>query len=191
VVSANRRAFLRAAGVTGLGSSAVFLAACGGGGNAGAGTTPTSTTSDANADVDVLNNAIDLENTAIAIYAVGAKILQGDALTVGKLFLTQEEAHANSLSTAVGQLGGTPNQPQTDYSSAIGHPRTQADFLRLAVTIENTAISAYLNAIPKLTDPSLRQTVASILTSEAEHVSVLRTRLGLPAVPAAFVKGTA
>jgi rubrerythrin len=190
VVSASRRAFLRAAGVTSLGGSAAFLAACGGG-KSGTGTTAASTTSDASADVDVLNNAIDLENTAIAIYTAGAKILQGDALRVGKLFLTQEEAHADGLATAVQQLGGTPSQPLPDYASAIGHPKTQADFLKLAVTMENTAVAAYLDAIVKLTDPKLRQTLASIITSEAEHISVLRTRLALPPVPSAFVRGTA
>ena len=183
----DRRAFLRAASVTALGGSAMFVAACGGGG--GGGTSTVSTT--ANADVDLLNSAIDLENTSIAVYAAGAKLLTGDAAGVARLFLTHEMAHADRLGQAVQQLGGTPNQPQPSYAGAIGHPKTQAEMLTLAERIETTAIAAYLDALPKLSTPKLRQTVAAIVTNEAEHMAVLRTTLGLSPAPVPFVRGAA
>ena len=55
--------------------------------------------------------------------------------------------------------------------------------------IENTAIAAYLDALPKLSSPDLRATAASIVTNEAQHVSVLQGALARPEVPAAFVVG--
>jgi bacterioferritin (cytochrome b1) len=183
----DRRAFLRAAGVTALGGSAMFVAACGGGG--GGQTSTVATT--AAADVDILNGAIRLENTAIAVYAAGTKLLTGDALAVAKQFFSHEMAHADRLGQAVADLGGTPSQPKPSYASAIGHPKTRAEMLTLAERIETTAIAAYLDAIPKLSDPKLRQTVAAIVTSEAEHVSVLRTSLGLSPAPVPFVRGAA
>jgi bacterioferritin (cytochrome b1) len=190
VDEATRRAFLRLAGVTTLGGSAVFVAACGGGGKAATGPATTATIN-ANADVDILNGAIDLENTAIAAYAAAAKLLTGQALALGKLFLTHEEAHADGLSKAVEQLGGTPNQPQADYEPIVGNAKTPTAMLKLALMLEKTAVAAYIDAIPKLTDPKLRQTMASIVTDEAEHITVLRTTLGLAPVPTAFVKGSA
>ena len=67
--------------------------------------------------------------------------------------------------------------------------------LRFAVDLENTVIEAYLDAIPKLSSPDLRQTGAAIVSNEAEHISVLLGALnpGDPAaqVPNAFVTGVA
>jgi rubrerythrin len=183
----NRRAFLRAAGVTALGGSAMLVAACGGGGATE--TTPAPT--NAQSDVDILNNALNVENTAIAIYAAALKMITGANLGMARQHLNQEMAHADALSKAVQKLGGTPSLPLPSYSKAIGHPKTPDDMLRLAETIETTAISAYLGAIPKLSDPTLRQTVAAIATNEAEHVSVVRTALHLSPVPAAFARGAA
>ncbi|MCW3065580.1 MAG: hypothetical protein JWN32_2752 [Solirubrobacterales bacterium] len=191
MVSATRRAFLRGAGVTGVAGSAVLLGACGGKSQPATGSVPTATAANPSVDVDILNRALDVENTAIAVYTAATKVLPADALALAKIILGQEMAHADALTKAVQQIGGTPNQPKGDYTSAIGQPKSQADMLRAAEMIENTAVTAYLDAIPKLTDPKLRQTVASILTDEAEHLSVLRERLGLPPVPAAFVRGTA
>jgi rubrerythrin len=192
VDQATRRAFLRLAGVTSLGGSAAFLAACGGGGGGKPATGPATTaTINASADVDIVNGAIDLENTAIAAYAAAAKLLTGDARAIARQFLTHEMAHADALSKAVQQFGGTPSQPQTNYEPIVGSAKTPTAVLKLALRLENTAVAAYVHAIGRLTDPKLRQTVASIVTDEAEHISVLRTQLGLSPVPAAFVKGGA
>ena len=118
-------------------------------------------------------------------------MLTGADLGMARQHLGQEMAHADAMSKAVQKLGGTPSLPLPSYSKAIGHPKTADDLLRLADTIGTTAISAYLDAIPKLSDPTLRQTVVAIVTNEAEHVSVVRTALNLSPVPSAFVRGAA
>jgi hypothetical protein len=46
-----------------------------------------------------------------------------------------------------------------------------------------------VDAVPKLSDPKLRQTAAAINTNEAEHISVLLGALGKPPVPDAYATG--
>jgi bacterioferritin (cytochrome b1) len=187
----SRRAFLRASGITLAGGSAVFLGGCGGGKGGKAAVTSTDAGIDPTAiraDVDILNSALDLEHTAIAAYTAGIPLLTGTARAAAKQFLAQEFAHASVLSSTVAHAGGKPNQPSPSYD--LGHPRREADVLRLLLMLERVAISAYIDAIPKLTPGSLRSTVASILTTEAQHVSVLRSELGLAPVPAPFVTGS-
>ena len=176
----SRRRFFAASGVACAGGSAAFLAACGGGSDKGKHGNPA-------ADVDILNSAIDLENMAIAAYTAGAPLLKGEVLKLGREFLGQEKEHADALSTAVTNLGGSSNQPRPSYD--FPQVRNQADVLRLATMIEDTAIAAYLDALPKLSSADLRATVAAIATNEAEHVAVLQGALGRPQVPAAFVVG--
>ena len=176
----SRRRFFHSAGVAVGGGSAAFLAACGGSSKS---KNETSTA----ADVSILNSAIDLENTAIAAYTAGAPLLKGEVLKLGREFLGQEKDHADTLSTAVSQLGGHPTRPKASYD--FPHVRNQRDVLLLVNMIENTAIAAYLDALPKLSSPDLRATAASIVTTESEHASVLLGALGRPQVPSAFVVG--
>ena len=186
-----RRAFMRMSGVTLAGGSAIFLAACGSSDDtstsaAGSGT---SGAMSAGGDVAILNSALDLEHTAIAAYTAGAPLLRGVALASAKRFLSQEQEHADGLEQAIKQMGGTPNAARASYD--FGRPQNATDVLRLANMIENTAIAAYIDAIPKLQEPALRATAAAIVTNEAEHVAILRGALNENPVPDAFVTGKA
>lgn len=187
----SRRAFFNRAGVGFVGGSAMLLAACGGGdGGQGGQETGGGEGKSGSADVDILNSALDLENMAVAAYTAGAPLLKGEALRVGKQILGQEQEHADGLSQAIRQLGGTPNKAKP--ASAYNFPKlsSQRDVLRFANRLENTAIAAYIDAIPKLSDGKLRQTAAAITTNEAEHVTFLLQGLGqAPGVPSAFVTG--
>ncbi|MEA2191912.1 MAG: hypothetical protein QOI73_2033, partial [Solirubrobacteraceae bacterium] len=69
--------------------------------------------------------------------------------------------------------------------------RSQTDVLRFAVDLENTAIAAYIDALPKLGKGDLRATAAAIVSNEAEHVAVLLGALDEDQVPFAFVVGKA
>jgi rubrerythrin len=191
-MSTSRRDFFRLAGLATAGGSVVFAAACGDdddGGSATAGIMENG--AGGGRDVMILNAALDLENTAIAAYTAGAALLKGAVLETGKLFLAQEQEHAAGLAQAIRDLGGTPNKAKPSAAYAKGFPklRSQNDVLRFAVDLENTAVAAYVDAIPKLSDPKLRQTAAAINTNEAEHISVLLGALGKPPVPDAYVTG--
>jgi rubrerythrin len=179
----SRRRFFHASGVATAGGSAAFLAACGGGSQKTKNETPTA------ADIAILNSAIDVENTAIAAYTAGAPLLKGQVLRLGREFLGHEKEHADTLSAAVTRLGGHPSRPKPAYD--FPRVRTQREVLLLANMIEHQAVAAYLDALPKLSSPDLRASVASIVTTEAEHVSVLLGALGRPQVPAALVVGRA
>jgi rubrerythrin len=185
----SRRDFFQLAGLTTVGGSAVFLAACGGDDDDGDG--GETDTVNAEADVAILNSALDLENTAIAAYTAGAKLLRGDVLELGRQLLEQEQEHADGLTRAIEDLGGTANKAKSaeEYARDFPRLRSQNDVLRFAVDLENTAVAAYVDAIPKLSDPNLRKTAAAINTNEAQHISVLLGVLKRPQVPDAFVKG--
>jgi rubrerythrin len=191
----SRREFFRVAGLTTVGGSAAFLAACGGDDEEEGQGTGARSTGDGQGDVRILNAALDLENTAIAAYTAGATLLKGDALAVGKQFLGHEQEHAGGLGQAIKDLGGTPNKAKSAEEYGQGFPslRSQRDVIAFAIDLENMAIAAYIDAIPKLSSGELRQTGAAIVANEAEHVSVLLGALrpsdAEAQVPDAFVTG--
>jgi len=180
------RFFQRSGVIVGGGGSAMFLAAC-----ADNTTTPnvlTGPDESDQADVEILNGALDLELMAVAAYKAGAARLRGSALAIGKKFLEQEQEHADGLAAAIRDVGGKPNRAKTSYDD-FPALRTQTDVLRFAVDLENTAIAAYIDALPKLTQRDLRATAAAIITNEAEHLAVLLDALGMDPVPDALVTG--
>ena len=186
----SRRSFFRGAGVLVAGSSATFLAACGSGSDtAKSGFGGMQNVDTENADVEILNSALDLEHMAVAAYTAGAKLLKGDTLRTGKHFLAQETEHADALAQAIKALKGTPNRARSSYD--FPKLASQSDVLRFAITLENTAVAAYIDALPKLSNPDLRATAAAIATNEAEHIAVLLGVQGKPQTPTAFVKGQA
>ena len=183
----SRRRFFRMAGVSLAGASATFLSACADDTkNPNVKTGPDESDQ---ADVELLNSALDLELMAVAAYKLGAAKLKGDVLQIGQRFLEQEQEHVDALATAIKDNGGTPNRARAAYDfPALG---SQDDVLKFAVDFENTAIAAYIDALPKLSQGDLRATAAAILTNEAEHIAVLLGALGRLQVPAAFVTGRA
>jgi len=183
----SRRRFFHMSGIGFAGGSAMFLAACGDDTKSPNATTAPDESDEA--DVEILNSALDLEFMAVAAYKAGAAKLKGEVLKVGKLFLEQEQEHADGLATAIKDAGGVPNRAKSSYDfPKLG---SQTDVLRFAIDIENTAIAAYIDALPKLGKGDLRATAAAIVSNEAEHVAVLLGALGEQQVPDAFVVGKA
>ena len=182
----SRRRFFRMSGASAAGASAALLSAC-----SDDTKNPVRIGPDESdvADVEILNAALDLELRAVAGYKVAAGRLKGNELQIAKRFLEQEQEHADGLVAAIRDADGVPNRAKSSYDFPV--LRTQADALRFAVDLENTAIAAYIDALPKLTENDLRATAASIITNEAEHLSVLLDALGQDPVPAAFVTGQA
>lgn len=180
----SRRRFFRMSGISVAGGSAMFLAACGDDTKS-----PAASLGPAEADVEILNSALDLELMAVAAYKAGAARLRGSALDAGKLFLEQEQEHADGLGAAIKAAGGKPNRAKSSYD--FPELRSQEDVLKFAVILENTAIAAYIDALPKLGKGDLRATAAAIVANEAEHVAVLLGALGEQQVPDAFVVGRA
>ena len=183
----SRRRFFHMSGVSVAGGSAVFLAACGS--DDPTSRVPTGPDESDQADVEILNGALDLELMAVAAYKRAAALMTGDVLEIGKTFLAQEQEHADGLSAAIKDAGGMPNRAKSSYE--FPELRSQTDALKFAVDLENTAIAAYIDALPKLSQGDLRATAAAIVTNEAEHAAVLLDALGRDPLPGAFVTGSA
>ena len=143
----------------------------------------------ANNDVTILNSALGAEQQAIAAYQLGADsgLLQKPVKDLAVQFQGHHKAHADALAKAVQKLGGKPVAALKDYSFPKDKLKSQNDVLAFAASLEKGAVSAYLGAVPILTDRELAKAAASILGYEAMHWAVLRQALGQNPVPEAFV----
>lgn len=179
--ASSRRRLLRAAGA---GLAGALLAGCGG-------ESLRAQVHDAkpilHTDVDLLNHLLHLEHVAIAAYTAGTPLLAPQTLKAGQLFLNDELAHAGALAGLVRAAGGKPIKPAPSYD--LGHPRSSEEVLALLHRVERAQISAYLEALPRLEPATVRQSIASILANDAQHVAVVRAALGKPAVASAFANG--
>jgi rubrerythrin len=180
-----RRSFLRGFGKLSLSATAIALLA----GNEKLALIGTASAQTANNDVTILNSALGAEQQAIAAYQLGADsgLLQKPVLALAVQFQGHHKQHAAALAKAVQKLGGKPATPLKDYGFPKDKIKTEADVLAFAATLEKGAVSAYLGAVPILTDRELAKAAASILGDEAMHWAVLRQALGQTPVPEAFV----
>jgi len=177
----SRREVLRAAaaGAAGLGT-----AACGGGGGGTASGTPTPSTRAAT--VDALNAALVREHTAVDAYGVALPLLGTVTTPLGRAFRQHHADHRDRLGQIVRALGGTPTPAQDRYD--IGpSPGDEHGAVNLLAALEDRSTAAHYTTLQRLTDPSLLQTLGSIMADEAQHAAVLRSALQLDPAPASFV----
>jgi len=146
-------------------------------------------------DGAVLESAVGLEQTAVVAYdtAIGSGLLEASVAVVVRLVRDQEQEHADALSRALEDLGGTPPGPPAAADvEGLAAARSQEDILRFAVELENMAVMAYVDAHMKLQSPELLKTGTQIMANEGQHLVLLRQALGAtPAqsVPSAFEAG--
>jgi rubrerythrin len=148
------------------------------------------------ADDDILKSAIKLEQVAVLAYdrAIDSGLLSASFKRVVQRFRGHEQAHADALSTALTDLGGTlaPKATAADIDGVVkglGSVKSQADVANFAIELEMAAVAAYYDAHSKLVDAKLLQTGASIMANEAQHLVVLRQAVKKDAVPNAFEIG--
>jgi bacterioferritin (cytochrome b1) len=140
------------------------------------------------ADVDLLNGVLAIEQRTIAAYTAAAPLLGGFGQKMAGQFLSQELLHAGILRKLVHDAGGQPHNPLGHYD--FGRPRGRRQLLALLHDLEREQIAAYLHAIPRMSTPFLRQTLASVLANDAQHVTVLRAQQGIAALPGPFLTAT-
>jgi len=147
-------------------------------------------------DGDILASAITLERIAVLAYGVAldSKLLSPDLERVVRRFRAHEQAHADVVTTALTDLGGTPPAaPRAkDIDSVVkgvGDLKSEADVARFAIELETAAVAAYYDAQSKLVDGKLLQTGASIMANEGQHLVVLRQAAKQDPVPNAFETG--
>ncbi|MDQ3678334.1 MAG: ferritin-like domain-containing protein [Actinomycetota bacterium] len=148
-------------------------------------------------DLGILESAIKLERVAVLAYdtLIDRGLLSARVERVAKLFLAQEQEHADELVAALTALRGTvPPKPAgvkdiDDVVEGIGDVKSQADVLHFAIELETSAVAAYYDASRELVDAKLLQTAASIMANEGQHLVVLRQAAGKPPVPHALETG--
>jgi hypothetical protein len=135
-------------------------------------------------DAALLAHLLDRERYAIAAYSAAIPLLTRPAARAARQFLAHELAHASELEGLIEQAGGKPNKPPAFYD--LGSPRGERQLLELLHAAERWQTQAYVRAVRQLQPARLRAAAAAILANEAQHVAVLRGRLGLEPVPSAL-----
>ena len=152
---------------------------------------------EAKGDTAILGRAIRLEQVSVLAYdtAIAGGLLSPALAAVARTFRAHEQAHADRLTTALTDLGGTPPpapQGVADVDTVVkglDDAKSQADVVNFAIELETAAVAAYLDAHRELVEAKLLQTGASIMASEGQHLVVLRRAVGKDPVPAAFETG--
>lgn len=138
-------------------------------------------------DVDILNFALTLEYLEAAFYSEAAKRvpgLSGELAGYVKAFGSEEQDHVDALAGTIKDLGGKPVEaPGVDFGDAFS---STDSFLELAITFEDTGVSAYNGAAPMIDSKDLLAVAGSIVQVEARHAAAVRHAAGEPAAPNAF-----
>lgn len=151
-------------------------------------------------DGAILESAINLERIAVIAYgaAIDSGLLSARVERIARRFRGHEQAHADALTTALSDLGGTPPPKPSggvkDVDKVVrglGDVKSQADIANFAIELETAAVAAYYDAHRKLIDAKLLQTGASIMANEGQHLVVLRQAVKQDPVPNAFETGKA
>lgn len=140
-------------------------------------------------DVKILNYALTLEYLEAAFYAeANAKgKLNGIVSQFAQVVGEHEAAHVTALQQALGSAAG--KKPQFDFKGTTG---SEGTFLRTAMTLEDTGVSAYQGQADKIKTTAVLASAGAILAVEARHAAWVRDIIGagkspVPA-PAAFNK---
>jgi ferritin-like protein len=135
-------------------------------------------------DLDVLDFLLTIEYLETAFYgeAKTRAKASGELRELIDLIAAEEEEHVKALSEAIEKLGGKPAAaPKFDFP----YDNTK-EFLELAQTFGETAISAYVGAGPELQAKEPLALVASIAQVEGRHTAAIRLQNGQEPAPEAF-----
>ena len=151
----------------------------------------------ATGDAAILEDAITLERVTVLAYE--QVIERGGTspalLRAARRFRDHEQQHADTLVTALKDLGGIPPAPPEGAAEiekvvkGFGAARSQAEILSVTIELETAAVAAYYDAHAKLIETRLLQTGASIMANEGQHLAVLRRLAGADPMPNAFERG--
>ena len=135
-------------------------------------------------DIQAVNFALALEQLEAAFYAAALKTskLSGEVKALATEFGKHETTHVETLNQLVEQLGGKAEPA----AKAKFNLRSERDFLKAAVALEDIGVGAYNGLAPQLATPDIVQAAGSIVQVEARHAAALRFRAGQDPAPNAF-----
>jgi len=179
----DRRAFLRMAGLVGVGAGLVA-----GGLMTGASSAAAVQAAD-KGDIDILNFALTLEFLEADFYATGLKkgLINGRELELITEIADNESSHVTSVRALVKQLGGTPvNKPTIKFPADTF--KDKLSFLKAASTFEEVGVTAYHGQVGLIKSGDVLGAAASIAGVESRHAAVLAALIGGNAFPAPIEK---
>jgi Ferritin-like domain len=166
---ADRRDFLRWAGLIGTGAALIGTGALTGMGSASA--APAASTK---GDLGILNYALTLEYVEYNFYAMGLSkgLLSGRDLELVTPIRAHEKAHVAAVMGTVKKLNGTPvTKPKLKFPSKTF---SSADnFLATAVQFEELGITAYQGQVTRIKSPAVLLAAAEIAGVESRHAAIL------------------
>jgi len=139
-------------------------------------------------DIRILNFLLLLEYLQQDLYseALAAGNLSGELLRFARVAGGHEREHVAALRRELG--GQARGKPAFRFGDAL---QREGRFAAAAVTLEETAVEAYIGQVANLT-PKRREAVAPIISVEARHAAWIRDFVGrLPAPYAADRSKTA
>ena len=130
-------------------------------------------------DLAILNVALGLEHQAIAAYDAGAKskLLSADQLKLAVSFQNDHKRHRDALMSYIKRFGGTAVAPKPTYD--FGTITSATDIVKLAQSLEDGAMNAYLANAGNLTNREILNAAVPILEDEARHNTVFKQLLGM------------
>jgi hypothetical protein len=139
------------------------------------------------ADAELLAYLLRVQELESALYREGLQAVPGlaraDRRLLGEL-REHEVAHVDGLRATLRDAGGrAAARVPPAFGAALASP---AALLKLANTLEDTAVSALNGAVPLLSSPDLRTAVVATAGAEARHAALVRVRRGAPPAPLAF-----
>ena len=194
--ASSRKRFFKMMGGAGAASAfAVFLAACGDDDDeASSGST---TEADAMAkdeaaggDLAIVQYALTLEHLETDFYnaVLDSGVVKNKQLgETAKLIRDAEQAHVDTLTGVVKDLGGMPERPRTNFDAVLEGGEKMV--LETAATVENLGAAAYLGQAGRIKSKDILAAALSIHSIEARHAAALNTVVGKTIVPdGAFAK---
>lgn len=142
----------------------------------------------ADQDIAALQTAASIENLAILAYktALTLPYLQTDERAIktvaafAKITMEQHTEHGKAFNARAVELGGkeqTETHPELTPVVTAAVPKLKAggplDVVALAITLEDTATSTYVQNIMTLTNPEVRLLFGTVAGVESQHLSTL------------------
>ncbi len=136
-------------------------------------------------DVDIVNYALTLELLETAFYKKGESLkLSSEVKKLASQFGKDEAEHVDALTATVKKLGGKPPKKPT-FTFPV---KDEKSFLKLAVTLEDTGVSAYNGAAPMIKSKDVLKAAGTIVQIEGRHAAAIRLAAGEDPAPEAFDK---
>ena len=135
-------------------------------------------------DADVVNFALGLEQLEARFYERGlqqVKGLRAEYREVAVELRDNESEHVQILTSLLGNLGVSPvAEPRFDFGDAFS---SESRFLAVSQTLEDTGVSAYNGAAPRIDDANILDAAGAIVQVEARHAAIIRFLRDRPITP--------